>query len=174
MIMILWLYNFNILSNMYKNHSQKLIRNLFGYVYYYCTIIFIVFIFVPVSWWMKWHNGSIRFVWEEKDDTSWTRPQVLEYSIRLMNNLGIIEASSTLITLDNGIEGYLHTIYNISFASQKSIKLSPHHSLNPIQMPWTALSKLIGIENLNTLLVQKNMSMIIMCLNIWFPHFIQI
>jgi hypothetical protein len=76
------------------------------------------------AWWMKWHNWSIRFVWEEKDDTSWTRPQVLEYSIRLMNNLGIIEASSTLITLDNGIEGYLHTIcHERRFQSKSELKI---------------------------------------------------
>ena len=34
------------------------------------------------AWWMKWHNGSIRFVQEEKDDTKWRSwQQGLEYWI---------------------------------------------------------------------------------------------
>jgi len=47
---------------------------------------------------MKCRNALIRFVQGEKD-TSWTWQQCLEYSIRLMNNLGIIEAFSTLKAL---------------------------------------------------------------------------
>ena len=90
--------------------------------------------------WTKGQNSFIRFLQEEKDGTSWTWQQGIEYSITFMNKFVFVKHPPHWWPLDNGNQGFLHTIYKMSFASQWSIKLSPHHSLKPLQLPWTLSS----------------------------------